>query len=234
MMIGGASLVKIAEHFPSALPIGSRVLPQNAYDATALAGTLGTLFVLSGAVAAIPGFIRMLRAKKWSEVRRIVLIAITASVVVAVTTLALSLWAHHLTNAQRNGADHWYSAAFVGFVLLVVATIGLWTSASVALAKRITFTPRELRWESGLALGVCLTSIVVVASSSMWWLQMGLHAPWFLEGRATGIATSPWSADLIVTMFVMALALMTALWGASRILWSYRRTRFDDRSAPLK
>jgi len=48
---------------------------------------------------------------------------------------------HHLNSAQRNGGDGVYSGVFLAFALLVVITIGLWTTTGVAVASRIDFTP---------------------------------------------------------------------------------------------
>jgi hypothetical protein len=227
MMIGGASLVKTAEHFSAALPAQSRAVTQFAYTATAVAGAVGTLLVIAGAFVALPGVVRFLRAKKWSEVRRVFVISLVASAALVITTFGLSFWAHHLTTAQRNGADDAYSGVFAAFVVLAVVTIGLWTRASVAVALRINFSPRELRWASGLAIGASLSSILVVVSATIWWIQMGLHAPWFLQGTAPGITTSAWSANLVVTMFVLVLGTLSALWGASRVALTYWPTRFD-------
>jgi hypothetical protein len=131
-----------------------------------------------------------------------------------------------LTGAQRNGSDHLYSAAFVVFVLLVVATIALWTRTSIAAALRIELTPRQLRWESGFAIGVSLSSIVVVAGAVLWWVQMGLYAPQFLDG-STVAAASPWSVRLVAIVLVMVLGTVTALWGASRVALTYRPTRLN-------
>jgi hypothetical protein len=229
MMVGGASLVKTAEHFSGALPAQSRAFPQFAYTAAAVAGVAGTLLVIAGAFVALPGFVRFLRAKKWSEVRKAFVASLVASAALIVATFGLSLWAHHLTTAQRNGADAAYSSVFVAFVFLAVVTIGLWTRASVAVASRINFSPRELRWASGLAIGVSLSSILVVVSATIWWIQMGLHAPWFLQGTAPGITTSAWSANLVVTLFVLVLGSLSALWGASRVALTYRPTRLNAR-----
>lgn len=226
MMIGGASLVKTAEHFSAALPAQSRAVTQFAYSAAAGAGVAGTLFVFAGAVVALPGFARFLRAKKWPEVRRVFVVPLVASAALVVTTFGLSFWAHQLTTAQRNGADDAYSAVFLAFVVLVIVTMGLWTRASVAVASRIDFSPRELRWASGLAIGVSLSSILVVVSATIWWIQMGRHASWFLQGTAPGLATSPWSPQLVVTMFILVLGTLSALWGASRVALTYRPTRF--------
>jgi hypothetical protein len=222
MAVGGAGLTKMAEHFSSALPASTRGLADLAYDTTAVAGIVGTLFVCAGAIVAIPGLVRFLRKSQWTEIRQVVVGAAGATVALVAMTTGISLWAHHLNVAQRNGSDNWYSAVFLVFVLLVVTTIGLWTVASIAIASRISFTPRALRWESRLALGVTLSSLVVVGSAVTWWVQLSMHAPWFLAGTSTGNAASPWSIQVALTGFVMAFATATALWGALRIVTSNR------------
>jgi hypothetical protein len=222
MMIGGAALVKTAEHFRSSLPAHSTALPQFAYDATAISGMVGTLLVVAGAFFAWPGLARFVREKKSSEVRGVCVTALVATAGLVGVTFALSEWAHRLTSAQRNGTDELYSVLFLVFVLLVVATIALWTRAIVSVASRINFTARELRRESVVAIGVSLSSVVAVASTTMWWIQMALHAPWFLQGTTTGVATSPWSPILVATMSGMVLGTLVALWGALRVALSYR------------
>lgn len=230
MVIGGAALEKTAEHFPAALPARSRAFAEFSFNATAVAGIVGSLLVIVGALIAIPGLARFLRAKRWPEVRKRFWTATLVSAVLVVATLGLSLWAHHLTPAQRNGSDDVYSGAFVAFALVVVMTIGLWARTAVAVASRIDFTPRELRRESGVALGVALTSIAVIAGTSVWWIQMALHAPSFLDGTPGGVAASLPSAQLIVIMVPMVIGTLAALWGASRIAVTYRRTAPEARS----
>jgi hypothetical protein len=222
MIVGGASLVKTAEHFSAAMPATSRPLAQIAYNTTAVAGAVGTLLVVVAGFVALPGFFRFLRAKRWPQVRVTFVRSLAATAALIVATLALSLWAHSLSSVQRNGADGLYSDAFIVYALLVVIAIGLWTRTGVAVATRIDFTPRELRWESGLALGVCLSSMVVIVGAILWWVQLGLHAPWFLEGTTKGVVVSPWSPRLVETMIVFALGTLSALWGASRIALTYR------------
>jgi hypothetical protein len=226
MMIGGASLAKTAEHYSSALPARSRTVAAIAYNATAVAGVVGMLLVLAGACVALPGFVRFIRAKKWTGVRSVFAMSLVASATLIVATLGLSLWAHHLTSAQRNGSDNPYAAAFVAFVLLVVVTVALWTRASVAAALRIELTPRQLRWESGFAIGVSLSSIAAVVGAALWWNQMGLYAPQFLNGT-TGAGASPWSTRLVAIILVMGLGAVTALWGASRVALTYRPMRLN-------
>jgi hypothetical protein len=225
MAVGGAVLVKTAEHFAVAVPVGSRSVAQLAYNIITGAGILGTIFVACGALVALPAFARFVRAGRWTEVRGAFTWPAVATSVIVVATIGLSSWAHHLDSAQRNGSDHPYSGAFLAYALAVVVTLGLWARVSVAVASRIDLPPRALRVESWLAVAVSLASMVVVGSTTLWWVQMGLHAPWFLEGSATGVAASPWSVNLITAVSVMALATATALWGAARVAMTYRPTR---------
>lgn len=231
MIVGGAGLTKTAEHFAVAMPSRSRELAQFAYNVTAVAGIVGTLFVAAGAFVAFPGFLRLIRAKRWTKVRATFVWPVATFAVLALATFGLSLWARHLDAAQRNGSDHIYSGAFLLLALLVVVTIGLWVRAIITVASRIDFTARTLRWESWLALGVSISSMFVIASTVLWWIQMGLHAPWFLQGTAVGDTASPWSLNLVASVVPMALAALIALWGASRIAVSYRPTPRDAGNA---
>jgi hypothetical protein len=229
MIIGGASLAKMAEHFAWALPTSTRSTATLAYRAVAVAGMVGTAFVLLGAMVALPGFLRLLRSGGWSQVRQKFSRSLVSSAALIVVVTGMAAWAHRLNISQRNGGDGLYSAAFMVFAVVVVITIGLWTVASVAVASRIDFTPRELLFESYCALGVCLSSIVVVAGTTTWWIQMSLHAPWFLNGSLTGVSGSPWSARVVVTALVMAAATAVALWGGIRVAMSYRPDRVRAR-----
>lgn len=229
MIIGGASLAKMAEHFAAVLPTSSRSTATLAYGAVGVAGIVGTAFVLLGAIVALPGFLRLLRSDGWSQVRQKFSKSLISSAVLIVAVIGMAAWAHQLNVSQRNGGDGLYSAAFMVFAAVVVITIGLWTVATVAVASRIDFTPRELLFESYCALGVCLSSVVVVAATTAWWIQMSQHAPWFLDGTLTGVSGSPWSARVVVTALVMAVATAVALWGALRVAMTYRPDRVHAR-----
>lgn len=225
LAVGGLSLEKMAEHFGAAMPPGSRAVATGAFDTAAASGLLGTLLLLVGVVVALPGFVRLCRTQKWHQIRRTFASSLVATGVAVIATAGLVPWAHHLNNAQRNGGSDLYSVAFVAVGLVVMTTIGLWTRASIATASRIDFTDRELQRESYLAMGVSLSSVVVVTSATIWWIQVALHAPWFLSGAAYGVSSSPWSTQAVVTMLAMGLGVATALWGGSRVALSYRMTR---------
>lgn len=225
MAIGGLSLVKAAEHFSNSLPVGSRNVAQLAYDTVAAGSVFGTLLVALGAGVALGALVRLLRGGGWAQVREPLSRGIVVSVLMAVATVGLSAWAHHLGSVQRNGGNLFYSGAFVLYAFLVVLTVGVWTRGFVTVATILDLSPRVLRWESALAVGVTVSTVVVTASAVTWWVQMGLHASWFLEGSSAGVSASPWSAGMIVTVAIMLVAMMTALWGLSRVVLTYRLAR---------
>lgn len=221
MAIGGASFVKTSEHSATAIPVTTRTVAQWAYTTAAVAGAVGTAFVLIGALIVLPRFVRFLRAGGWSSVRRSFVLAFVATALTAAATLGVSTWAHHLNSLQRNGGNRWYSAAFLSYAVLVTLAIFLWTKAVLVSVTRLDLTGRVLLGESWLALGVTVSTIVVAGGTVTWWVQMGLHAPWFLQGTPVNLAASPWSTPLIVTAFIMMLAMVTALWGAWRVALTF-------------
>ncbi|MGB8196466.1 MAG: hypothetical protein WCF25_05615 [Acidimicrobiales bacterium] len=221
MIIGGAVLQKSSEHFNSSLPTHSQFFARLAFDTTAAAGIVGCLFVLAGAAAAIPAFARHLRVATWSGVRRGTTVPVVATAILIAAIGGLSVWAHQLNAAQRNGSNDWYSSAFVACVFLVVVIVALWTKVLVSVAVRCDFTARELQRESFLALGVSLSTVCVLAGTLAWWIQMAQHAPWFFDGTVYGVSSSPWPPNLIVAGSVMVLGTVVALCGATRILMSY-------------
>lgn len=232
MAIGGASLVKSAEHFSNALPLASSGAAQSAYDLVVASGIIGTALVAVGAGVAVPAFVRFLRRGGWTKVRRVFIDMTLMVVLLAVSTLGLSAWAHHLTSAQRNGGNLVYAGAFLIYALLVVVSVAAATRVAVVVATNLELSTRVLRTEGYLALGVCCMTLAVGASTVFWWVQMAHQAPWFLQGTAVGVSVSPWSRSLIVTPStpmlvtagIMLAATVCALLGASRVAVSFRRT----------
>lgn len=186
------------------------------------AGIVGTLLVAVGAMIAFSPLVRFLRAGGWSSVRRGFVRAIVATAVTALATFGVSAWAHHLNSHQRNGGDGWYAHTFLVYALMVVASIGLWTTLAVTTTAKINLSPRALRWESWLALGTGVSTMAVVAGATTWWVQMGRHAPWFLRGARAGFPGSPWSLQLVATATIMMMATLTAAWG----VWRMTSTNF--------
>ena len=217
MMLCGASIAKAQEHFAQSMPAGQRTVAQVAIDVVSVAGVVGVLLVVAGALAALPSFVGFLRRGGWPQVRRRVTAASLLTLVLAACLVGLSGWAHGLTSQQRNGASAEYSAAFVAVALFVAVTLLAWQLVAIRCASVITFTPRLLRVESALAYALTMVMVVVTAGTVTWWAQVARHAPWFVQGSARGVMVSGVSWRLVLTASMMTLSSALAIAGTTRI-----------------
>jgi hypothetical protein len=198
-MVAGAGYSKVAEHFDAAVPAGAHPLPQVAYDLVVAFGVLGGILVLAGAAIAFPGFLRILRAGAWPALRAHVVRATALSAITVALVIPLALWAHHLSDHQRNGGSVGYSAAFLASAGLVIVSITLWTAVAVAVGRRVELSPRALRVEAGLALGLATVMVVVTAASVVWWIGMAVYAPSFVNGLPLAVAVGLMLVGLAVS-----------------------------------
>jgi hypothetical protein len=220
-VLAGCSYAKMSEHFSSAMPPGTRALPQAAIHVVTVAAAAGACLVTIGGLVALPAFVRFIRQGGWAHLRRHFIRAATVSVLAVAMLFALAHWAVHLSEYQRNGSDGWYSLAVTAWVLLVAVVVALWTIAGVASVRRLSFAPRVLLTES--ALGVALTSVMalITTATALWWATIAAHAPWFLQGTTAGTPASPVTLNLVVTLTLMVLALGVAVYGTIRIVGSW-------------
>jgi hypothetical protein len=216
-VLAGASFSKASEHFAQALPVGSRTVPQGAFDVVAALGVIGTLLVALGTIAALPAFVRFVHGGGWTSIRGHLLRAAVLTVMTAGAVIPLGAWAHHLNEFQRNGGDGLYSGVFVAWALLVAATLAQWTGAGVVAACRIDLTPRVLHIEAMLAVAVAAVMVTITAAAALWWIAMAKDAPWFLQGTATGTRPSPFNVQLALTMTLMLSSILVAGYGVMRV-----------------
>ena len=141
-VVAGASFAKFSEQFDQALPHSSEAhhVPDLAFTLLQTMAGVAGLLVVAGALLAVPAFVRFLRTGGWSSVRGHFMRALIGSAIVGGVTLALIVWAHHLTAQQRNGGLHWYGALVLLWATLVVVILTLWTIAAVATARRVELT----------------------------------------------------------------------------------------------
>ena len=118
--------------------------------------------------------------------------ALIGSAIVGGVTLALIVWAHHLTAQQRNGGLHWYGALVLLWATLVVVILTLWTIAAVATARRVELTRPILTVEAVLAVALTAAMVVMVGATAVWWAAMAKDAPGFLSTSPGGTPGSPW------------------------------------------
>jgi hypothetical protein len=218
MVLAGASYAKMSEHFASSVPPALRARPEDAYRVVAGLGLAGLGVVAAGALVAAPAFVRFLRGGGWPRVRAAYVRAALASVVTAFAVAPLSMWAHHLSVAQRNGGDAPYGAAVVAWALAVAVALALWSAAAVRSVRQLSLSDRALRAESALSLALTLVMAGVVAGFATWWSSMAHAAPSFLTGTPVGTGASPVTVHLVVTMALMVAAVAVAGFGAVRVL----------------
>jgi len=224
-VLAGASFSKVSEHFAQAMPVSSRPFAQGAFDVVATLSFVGGFLVILGASAALPAFVRFIRGGGWSTVRGHVLRAIALTLLSLGVVIPLSLWAHHLNELQRNGADPTYSGVFVIWAVVVAATLAQWTAAGVAVARRVALPRGVLRLEAVLAITLAGAMAVMTVAAALWWGSLAQNAPWFLQGTANGTSPSPFTPQLAVTLALMTISVVGAGYGVMRVTGSWTELR---------
>jgi hypothetical protein len=200
-VIAGIGLQKTAEHWQAFTPHAEQGLPAGAFGSVVVAAAIGSAAVLLGIALATPPLIGLLRSGGWSTIRRPVMRAVCLSGLTAVVLVAIVIWAHQLTSAQRNGADLLYGGAFLLLAACGVGSIAAWTLAAVATARQLTLTRTTLRLETLLAAAVSLTMVTMTVAACVWWVSVASASPAFLAAdrmlalaltmiATTGLATA--------------------------------------------
>jgi len=216
-VIAGASFSKLSEHFDAALPRPARGLPWIAYREVQIVAAIAVALLVTAGLCVVPAFARFLGHGGWQALRRPVLRATTLTVGLVAATVALAVWAHSLSAAQRNGADAAYSAAFVVWALVAATTLVLWTRAAVVAGRRLELSRRVLAAVSALAVAVGAAMAAMTVNTAIWWGTMAERAPWFLHGAPLGTNGSPFNPQLAGTMGLMLASVVVGEYGVSRI-----------------
>ncbi len=127
-VMAGGSYQRLSEHFSQAVPAGPRALPDAAFETVLVAAVVGGVLVFTGAVVALPAFLRFLRSGGWASVRAHFVRALAATVVATVALVALVAVAHTLSPAQRNAGLLYHPA--VWYYLVQFVATGLLLAAS--------------------------------------------------------------------------------------------------------
>ena len=153
------------------------------------------------------------------EVAFAVLIAAAVTGLSVTGLLALSVWAQHLSVAQRNDA---YGAAVLCWVVLFAGCLFCWAAAAASTVRHLDLTARLLALESRTATAVTATMVAMTMASSVWWATIAHSAPWFLAGTAprTGGTVAP--VNVVIPVALMLTATLMATVGARRALRNSR------------
>jgi MFS family permease len=213
-VIGGAILAKTSEHWQQALPgVGSAHV---AFSVLTVIAFVASAAVAGGILLPLPAVWRLLREGGWKRICRRTVAAAVLSVAVIAATIGLSTWAHGLSAADRNGHDHLYAAAFVGWGALVAACLLAWTSVATRLASEIRCDRLVLRVQAWLAPAVAVAMAMMTAAALVWWVLVGAHAPGALTGGSTLAHPSPVVPMLVLAAALMGVATAVAAVGAAR------------------
>jgi hypothetical protein len=223
-VLGGISLQKTSEHFARAVPLGSRASSQDAFNTVVFFAVISAVAVGVGTVATFPAVSRFIRSGGWLRVRGHVLRSAIASAFTVLSLAPLSWWAHHLNELQRNGGDGLYSCAITAWALLVAFTLASWTTAAIAMVKRVGLSNTVLKFEGVLAIVVTACMAAVTFATAWWWNELATHASWFFQGSPAGSRSSAISPNMVVTVSIMVFAALCASLGVARIIVAWRES----------
>ena len=169
-----------------------------------------------GVLLAAQSLRALVRSGGWSQLRRPIL---RASGLAALTGLVLAIvvvWAHHLTEAERNGGDRLYATAVLVLFAVAVGALAAWTHAGVVTARRLALGAETLRLETYVAATATVSMAAMTAGAATWWASVASAAPAFLGGV-------PW--QLLAATLTMTVATILAGAGTLRSLQSARLLR---------
>jgi len=198
-VVAGIGLQKSSEQWQALTPLPDRALPQAAFDTVLLAAAIGSAAVFTGVLLVARPLLALILSGGWQQIRRPLARAASTTGLTVAVLVAVAVWAHHLSSAQRNGGDVLYGAAFLGLAVCGLCTIVAWAAAAVTIARRLTLPPRTLRLETWLAALVALAMVAMTAATSVWWAAVAAASSGFF---GPGL---PWQLlTLTLTMVVAA------------------------------
>ncbi len=218
LVVAGAMFAKTTEHWTDGVSAGRRNVADAAFGLVALGAAIGALAVIAAVVAMLPALRRRLLAGGWRGVLRPVLVALALSLVGVGATVGLAGWAHHLTEAPRNGGSDAYSTAFLAWGLLAVTIVAAWAWAGIRVERWLEPGTRVVRVEWAAASVVGLATAMVTAAMLVWWVAMAVDLPWVLHGAPSGSPSSGFAWNIAVAALVALFATVVATAGLARLV----------------
>ena len=218
-MVAGSIVQKFSEHWELMTPPIHRSVANGAFDVIQVAGELGGLIVLMAAAVAVPGLVRLLRDRRWPEIRYPVLRALIAGCVAAAFTVGVAMWGHSGPEHRRGGDEFFHGVVFILWGLTIVVALGLATMAAVAVTRKIAWAPRVWRTFGGAAVVLTVLMLGVAAGTIVWWVAMAEFAPRFL-GNGLLATSNVLPPALLLAVGLMVLGLVVATIGTFRIMQS--------------
>ena len=198
-VVAGIGLQRTSEQWQTPTPLPDRALPQAAFDTIVSAAAIGSVAIIVGVLLVARPLAVLIRSGGWRQIRRPLARAASATGLTIAVLVAVVVWAHHLSSAQRNGGDVLYGAAFLGLAVCGLCMIAAWAAAAVTIARRLTLPARTLRLETWLAALVTLGMAATTAATAVWWATVAAASSSFF---GPGL---PWRM-LALTLTMLAAA----------------------------
>ncbi len=215
-VLAGTIVAKTSEHWQRALPPHAGAGAPAAFDGFVAAAVVSAVLVAAGIALMLPATARFIRDGGWRVVRGRALIAIALTAVVVPALVAIGVWAHGLTVAQRNGHDAGYGAAVVCWAGLAAACLLAWTSVATRCAREVRCRRGVLRAQALIAPVIAIAMIAMTVATAAWWAVVGRDAPGALTGGSAGAHPSALVPQLVLAAVLMVAATVIATVGAAR------------------
>lgn len=212
-VLGGIGVAKVSEHWSNSVPASSQGVPNAAFEVLVVMAVIGSVAVVIGGLLPLRRLVDLLRSGGWTRIRTPIVRALVLTLLTVGVLVAVASWAHGLTYAERNGADTLYSAAVLGWALLVASCLFAWVIAAVRTAGELSMTERLLKAEALVSGVVAITMLAMVVSTAVWWMAVARSAPWFFAGTATGTAGTVVPLNLLVAGAFMSVGVTLGLSG---------------------
>ena len=132
--------------------------------------------------------------------------------------VVVAFWAHHLTYAERNGADTLYSVAVLGWAVLGAGCLFAWVIAAVRTARELILSELLVIAETLISFVVLTTMLVMAVSTATWWIAVARSAPWYFAGTAPGTPGTVVPLNLLVAGVFMLIGVSLGVSGVLQAL----------------
>ncbi len=215
----GCVVAKFFDNWEVATPASARPLIGAAVVGAQAGAGLGALAGLGAALVSLRATVACLRAMAPREARRLLAPVAAPAVVALATSGAVVGLAHHLSAAQRNGADVAYTWVFALWCVGLAASLAVGVVGVVRVVLRVQYREGELRLLAPLCAVAATAMVVVLGSTVVWWAQMARHARGFFAPGAPSAVLAP---PLVAATVVMVAGAALALRGVVRALGARR------------
>lgn len=213
-VVAGIALQRGSEHWQSVTPSSALPAASTAFGAIQAAAVVGTGFVVIGALAVLPAFLRFVKTGELRSVAKPAFVAgATSAVAGALLLITLVIaWTVSPTSATA------FRPLVVVLGIAIAAGIAAVTFAAIVTVHRLELSERILRIEGWLAVGVAAAIVLMTVAASVWAAIIATSVPWTLHQQFDKtLLRIPELVLGVVIGGLMAVAAVSATLGATRV-----------------